>query len=230
MQSFAPRGFRAWVFGASSVALFVPAQALAQPYDFEITPHVGYQFGGSTEVEASEEQVDEEAATNGELDIASAPSFGVTFDSRVHGGGYAELSYSRQQTNLGLRTPGNPRQEVFDMSVEYIQIGGLMDFRATDYSRVAPFFLMTLGTTRFAPDDESGLGDEWRFSVVLGAGVKIALIGERFGIRAQARMLTTFLSSESAIFCPGNGKCLFMVGDTTATFQGEGSLGVYLAF
>lgn len=89
------------------------------------------------------------------------------------------------------------------MSVEYFQIGGLMDFRATDYSRVAPFFVMTLGATRFAPDDESGLGDEFRFSVVLGAGVKVMLLTDRFGIRVQGRMLTTFLSSESTIFCPG---------------------------
>ncbi|HEY6725994.1 MAG TPA: hypothetical protein VI197_18295 [Polyangiaceae bacterium] len=225
MQSFAPRTLCAWTFGASLGVLFIPAPALAQPYDFELTPHIGYTFGGGTEVEASEE-MQAEGAVNGELDIASAPSFGATFSSRVHGGGYGELSYSRQQTNLGLRAPGTPREELFDMSVEYFQIGGLMDFRATDYSRLAPFFMMTLGATRFAADD---YGDEWRFSVVLGAGVKIAIV-DRFGIRLQGRFLSTFLSSESTIFCPGNGECLFVVGDTTATFQGEASLGAYVAF
>lgn len=230
MQALAPRQLRAAflgvsVVGVSSFVLFSPAPALAQPYDFEITPHVGYTFGGSTEVEASEEMEDA-GEVSGELDIASAPSFGLTLDSRVYGGGFAELSYSRQQTNLGLRASGEPREELFDMSVEYFQIGGMMDFRATDYSRVAPFFLMTLGATRFAADD---YGDEFRFSFVLAAGAKIAIV-DRFGIRLQGRFLTTFLSSESTIFCPGNGKCLFMVGDTTATFQGEASVGAYIAF
>ena len=230
MQFFAPRSLRttfigSLVFGAPLSVLLVPATATAQPYDFEITPHIGYQFGGGTEVEASDE-MQAEGSLDGELDIASAPSFGVTLDSRVYGGGYAELSYSRQQTNLGLRSGGEPREELFDMSVEYFQLGGLMDFRATDYSRVAPFFLMTLGATRFAADD---YGDEFRFSIVLGAGAKISIV-DRFGIRVQGRFLSTFLSSESQLFCPGNGKCLFVVGDTTATFQGEVSLGAYLAF
>lgn len=225
MQSLAQRSLSAWIFGAALFVLLRPTSAQAQPYNFEITPHVGYQFGGGTEVEASDE-MQAEGEPNGELDIASAPSFGLTFNSRVHGGGYAELSYSRQQTNLGLRAPGEPREELFDMSVEYFQLGGLMDFRATDYSRVAPFFMMTLGATRFAADD---YGDEFRFSIVLGAGVKIAIV-DRFGIRLQGRFLSTFLSSESTIFCPGNGKCLFVVGDTTATFQGEASLGAYVAF
>ena len=231
------RSFRTSFLGVSfcAAALLAPAllapefaQAQEPPKRIEITPHIGYMWGGSTKVEAAEDE-DGEEEPGGELDIASAPSFGVTLDSRVRDGAFAELSYSRQQTNLGLRSPGNPRQELFDMSVEYFQIGGLMDFRNWE-TRVAPIFLMTLGATRFAPDDESGLGDEWRFSLALGAGVKVLLIGEWLGIRAQARFLTTFLSSESAVFCPGNGKCLFIVGDTTATFQGEGSIGAYVAF
>jgi opacity protein-like surface antigen len=219
------------LLGAALLMLLFPDAAQAQdpPKRFEITPHIGYQFGGSTEVEGTEDESGDEEEPGGELDIESAPSFGVTLDSRVRDGAFAELSYSRQQTNLGLRTPGTPRQEVFDMSVEYFQIGGLLDFRNWD-SRVAPFFLMTLGATRFAPSDESGLGDEWRFSLALGAGLKVLLVGEWLGLRFQGRFLTTFLSSESQVFCPGNGKCLFVVGDTTATFQGEGSIGAYVAF
>lgn len=116
------------------------------------------------------------------------------------------------------------------MTVEYLQIGGLLDFRQSEFSRVAPFFATTIGATRFAPDGNSGLGDEWRFSVALGGGLKVALLGERLGLRLQARLLTTFLSSESTIFCPGNGQCQFTIHDTTATFQGEGSAGVFVAF
>jgi hypothetical protein len=102
------------------------------------------------------------------------------------------------------------------MATEYYHIGGLYEIETG--GAAMPFTSMTLGATRFAPD--SGLYDsEWKFSAALGLGIKIP-VGERFGIRFQARMLIPFLWASGGLWC-GTGGCSVGVGGGSSFVQGD---------
>lgn len=177
---------------------------------FEITPFYGWQFGGSV------------ALLAGDLEIKDAAAYGVILDVTMRPGTQLELSYSRQDTELQFNPFGLPRETLSDMTVEYWQIGGL---GFTQRGGARPFGSFTLGATHYNPD-AARFDDEWRFSMVLGGGVKI-IPSERLGIRLQGHLLGTFLSTGSTIWC-GAGGCSFGLFGS-GILQGEVSAGVILA-
>ena len=187
------------------------SQAWAQAAGrFEITPFYGWQFGGGV------------AVIGGDLEIKDAAVYGVILDVTMRPGTQLELSYSRQETELQSNPFGLPRETLFDMTVEYWQIGGL---GFTQRGGARPFGSFTLGATHYNPDSVT-LDGEWRFSMVLGGGVKI-IPSERLGIRLQGHLLTTFLSTGSGIWCGGGGCSFGLFG--SGILKGEVSAGVILA-
>lgn len=199
----------------------LPSEAWSQTAirRFEIVPMGGIQTGGSLG-SAVEGSVD-----RGDLRIPGGGAYGLTLDFRVQPDGQAELIYWRQNSRLELRTPGQPTEALFDMSVEYFHIGGLLQFQA---GWAHPFAIASLGGTRFNPLGMNGVSDEWRFSFALGGGVK-KYFSERFGIRAQGRLWLTLLQSDSAFFCVLPGGCLVNIsGDVM--LQAEFSAGFLFAF
>jgi hypothetical protein len=86
----------------------------------------------------------------------------------------------------------------------------------------------TLGATIFSADDAGHSYEEWRFSMILEAGVKFR-VHQHFGLRLRGRMLATFLTDDSAMFCGNNVGCAFVYSGT-AVLQGEVGGGAYLAF
>ena len=136
-----------------------------------------------------------------------------------------ELMYSRQETELIQRDLLGVPEKLFDMSVEYLQGGGLIEFHQIQ-APVVPFVSLTLGATHFNPDSQT-VGSEWRFSSILGGGFKIMPSG-RIGIRAQASLLMTFLDTGGSIFCGGGGCSLGFFG--AGMTQGDVSAGLTVAF
>ncbi len=179
----------------------------------EITPYGGYQWGGSLK------------GYEGELRIPGAGNWGIAVDIEVRRDVMVELNFSRQWTSLELlpycgpgSLPSCTRQwyTAFKMAVEYYQIGGLYEIQSG--GSATPFTTMTLGATRFAPDDPA-YGDEWKFSMALGLGVKVP-VGQRLGIRLQARLLIPFLWSSGGLWC-GTGGCSIGVGGGSSLIQGD---------
>jgi opacity protein-like surface antigen len=181
----------------------------------EITPFIGYQFGGKVEL------------FNGDLKIGSDINYGAILDITVRPGGQVELSYTRQDTELRWR-PFVGEPETIPMNIDYWQIGGL---GYIDRGPARPFFSATLGVTHFMPDGSTiggrNIDDEWRFSFILGGGVKY-FPSERVGLRLGAHLYSTLLDSSSGLWCGAGGCSLGLFG--YGIFQGDVQAGLTVAF
>jgi hypothetical protein len=204
---------------AAALLLIVPATARSQTV--EITPVVGYRFGGSF---AAAIGTGSEADVAG-YEVADAASIGVHLGFRVSRDGEIEVLYSRQNTRLaasGLFT-GTP---VFDLALESWHAGGNYLFAEED-ARVRPYIGMGLGITRLLPRP-AGLGNETRFSASFAAGAKLWL-GRHVGLRVEARGFFTFLESGHQTFCrTGEGCQVHAEGSEIS--QGDVRAGLVLRF
>ena len=203
-------------------ALLLAATAGAvQAQTIEITPMVGYRFGGSLEAAPGSGAGNQSSV---DLVLDDAAAFGVQLGYRV-GEGEIELVYARQNTRLQTADlfTGAP---VFDLALETWQIGGTYLF-GDDDARARPFVAVGLGITRLLPEP-SGLSDETRFSASFGAGVKLWL-GRHVGIRLEGRGFFTVLDSDSRTFCGGAGGCVIRTTGSELS-QAEARAGLILRF
>jgi hypothetical protein len=157
----------------------------------EITPTIGWRMGGGVESE------------DGEFDVESATSYGVILDVRVRSDGVVELLYDRQSSQVVRRSSTGPDSTISDLVVEYFQFGGAVEFGQEP--NLKPIFALTVGAAHLDPSDPRD--DEWHFAGAATLGAKL-YVGERIGLRAQARLWGTFLTEESQIFCSLPGVCV----------------------
>jgi hypothetical protein len=111
----------------------------------ELSGLYGWQYGGDF------------TAYQGEVEIDDTDNFGfgLGFPIPSRPEAMIELSYSRQNTGVNLKTfPQGVHNELFDLAIEYYQIGAMYNRRTGNAS---PFGGLTLGATRFAPVAASGL-------------------------------------------------------------------------
>jgi len=181
----------------------------------EISPYGGYLWGGSADVRFGDEL--------GTLDVTSSPMWGIEVDINVSPGGQVVLLYQRQDTELTYKPNFGVKQTVGDVAIEYWQIGAL---GGVQNGNIVAFGLMTLGATRIIPKFV-GASDVWKFSMIFGVGAKIYL-GERFGLRVQARMPWIITSGGAAISCGGNGCYTAFAG--SGIVQADVSAGLIFMF
>jgi opacity protein-like surface antigen len=194
-----------------------PSLAQSQGYSWnraEITPVIGYQFGGKIGVR------------EGDLTIKDEIDFGILLDLTLRPGAQLEFMYTRQPTVLRLKDAffGSTR-ELFDMAVEYYHVGGVYEVYRGD--NIKPYGVMSLGFTHFSPQDAK-YSSEWRFSMSFGGGVKV-FPTRRVGLRLEGRLLTPFISGGSGFWCSAPGGCFVSLGGT-AVLQVSLSAGLILAF
>jgi hypothetical protein len=152
---------RALALAALALAL-VPAVANAAGtgYRFELTPRIGYNFGGTPTRDNRRT----------DLEAKDSASFGVSLDIPLSRNLQLELLASRQSTELrfddGLF---GPNLAVADFDVTYYHVGLLWQGHS---GRVSPFFVGSLGIGELAPQ-LPGATSESRFSASLGGGVKV---------------------------------------------------------
>ena len=184
---------RIWVFPTAILAI---ASIWAVPLvaEVEITPFVGYQFGGGFDTR------------EGDLNFDPAANLGLVVSLRTRHDGLVEFLYSRQSTTLDFTGILDSR-ELFDITVEYLHFGGVWEIK-TDRKR--PFLGLTVGGTRLDPKT-SDADDEWAFSAGISGGMKY-FFNDRVGLRFEGRGLLSFFSSSGAIFCGfPPGQCGFTV-------------------
>jgi len=98
-----------------------------------------------------------------------------------------ELSYNRSDTQIKYYY--NNAFEPLDMSSEHFHVGGLRQVPIAS-ANILPFGLFSIGASRYNLQETYGevnAGDKWFMSIGLAGGAKI-LLGEKLGIRLQARM------------------------------------------
>ena len=200
------------------------AQAQSMPSDrgddeslqmrWEITPFASYRMGGDFDISG--------APGGGDLDDHGA--FGFAVNLAIDETASYELFYSRQEASFAQTSAVAP----FDLDVEYLHVGGTL--LLSDELPVAPYMVGGLGVTRFSPQTGPG-SDDSRFSVSLGAGVKMP-VTNHFGVRLEARGYVTFVNSDSAFFCASGsqgGVCAIQA-KTDSFFQFELLAGATLSF
>ena len=204
------------LMAVAAIAMVAPLPTLAQQASppltqFSIAPFIGYRGGGSFT----------ETTTGAKLKLDPAQSYGLVADIRITRETEVELLWSRQRTQLKADVPVTV--PLFHTYVDYYHIGGTFLF-ATE--GVQPFFVATIGATRFSPQ-QAGFENDTKFSFGVGGGVRIPL-ARNFGLRFEGRAYGTVLSNDSSVLCSG-ATCLIHA-DGTLLWQYEANAGVYLAF
>lgn len=210
---------RSVLFGVLGLAMALATNASAQARrtpraplsKIELTGYAGYQFGLSSL-----------STLSGQIDIKDNVNYGGSIGLRVRPQQFIELTVNRWDTDLRVRgvNPSSTR-----IGVTNFYLGG---FQEIPKGNIRPFFGFGLGATWFAPK-EGVLGDDWRFSAMLGGGVKIWLgEAQKVGIRLGGNLLMTFLSSSWGGYC-GTGGCglgLFGTGIADLNFTAGLTLGL----
>jgi hypothetical protein len=165
---------------------------------------------------------------NGSLEVDQGLSYNFYGDITIRPGLLGELSYTWLPTHLDFDPLGGPEQQLTRLDVHYFQAGVQGEFLP---GKVRPYMSVLLGATLFHPH-ATNIDDEWRFTMTLAGGVKY-LPHPRFGLRAQARLLTTFSDVGSGLFCgvatTGAGACTTGFGGT-GIVQFELSGGAFVTF
>ena len=180
----------------------------------EFTPYLGYMFAGKITL------------YEGDLNIRNNPNYGITIDFEVdrRAGIFVELLYDRLDTHVDfIAYPTNVTTTVFDMSEEYYHVGGLYNTEINE--KVSSFGVFTLGATRLHPKD-SNYGDDWKFSLTLGGGVKY-FVSKTIGIRLQGRLKMPFLFSSGAVWV-GPGGTTYTYGGGSALLQADLTAGIII--
>jgi hypothetical protein len=199
----------AFATSASAQARRTPRQPLSK---IEVTGYVGYQFGLSTL-----------NFVGGDVSLADNMNYGGTIGIRVKPQQFIEFTVNRWDTDLRFRGVAVP--DDVSTAVTNFYLGG---YQEIPQGNVRPFFGFGLGATWYSPNSDS-FGDDWRFSVTLGGGVKIWLgEAQKVGIRLGGNLLMTFLSSSWGGYC-GTGGCglgLFGTGVADLNFTAGLTLGL----
>jgi len=189
------------------LALLVAGAAVADEprrLGLEITPFVGYQMGGEFDAE------DDVAGSAADVEIDDAAGYGLVVNFPAEFNTEWEIWLSQQSTQLdtaGLFAPGEPVLD--DLDISYFQAGGTYLF---DGQWARPYLAATIGASHFDPQD-AGFGSETFFAFAVGGGYKVAPTS-RIGLRLDARVFGSLVSSDEAVFCrsgPAGSGCLIAV-------------------
>jgi len=199
--------------GALTATAAEPDDEAGPPLIYSITPFAGYRFGGRLTL----------ADTNTRLDALNHASYGVALDVATDTQTQYELFYSRQSTSLSAPSPA-PSNTV----IEYFHIGGTVNIGESP--RFQPYFIGTLGATRFSPDSPLG-NDRIYFSGSIGGGLRVPF-NAHLALRLEARGFATFFNTNTAVFCRSDqagGVCLIR-GSGSTFLQGDALAGLSYTF
>lgn len=194
-----------------SMAFIVLSSSFASAQKAEITPYIGYRFGG--------------AFTNKAQDISintqNSASFGAIFDYKVYDFLMVEFHWSRQGSTLEL-TQDDQAVET-SISINNFHGGILFQGGTRD---LQPFFLASMGATSFGFHD----GDSTtNFSLGLGVGMK-GLVTDRLGWRVEFRGFTTFTNIEDEYEVCDVWGCATVTNTSTIFWQSQVLFGLVVAF
>jgi len=182
------------------ILLILPGDLWAK--GLEVTPFGGYRMGGDFQLDTGES-----------LRLDDSGSYGVIIGMDYQENTQLEFLYSHQLSPLKQQNGSSPNETLFDLGVDYFQIGGTYLW---DYDRVVPFLSGGLGATYFNPDDSS-YSSLTKFSMSLGGGVKLYAT-EHIGLRLEGRGYATFMNSGGAVFCSG-GCQVYVTSDVWLQFE-----------
>jgi len=165
----------------AAICVSSAATAAEEPGNFEITPLGGYRFGGSFDVQGSDDS----------YELEDSSSFGLILNLRDQANTQWEILYSQQNANAELNSA--TAQSRVGLDIQVLQIGGTYQGPGDNWR---PYLAATIGGTRF----DTSSGDDTFFSGSIGIGVQI-MPESRLGIRFEARAYGTLTDSDTDLFC-----------------------------
>jgi hypothetical protein len=181
--------------------------------NFEVTPLIGYRFGG--DFDTTRNKVDNRIELSEEISYGLLTAW--SFDQKRQG----EFLISHYNTNFSAADDFTVSNS--GLGITYAHIGGNVPISEGQI----PFYITGgLGLTHLAPKDDQ-LSNETRFSVNVGLASRIEL-SERISLRLDSRVYGTFFNSESAIFCDVETCAVYISSDIW--FQTEVSVGITYRF
>jgi len=194
------------LFSGMLVVFVLAAAARTEAQQIEITPFVGYQFGGELE------EIGDEPITR-KLD--QSPAWGLMFDVGITGFDQVELYYSSQGTDLNRGV-----EPAVGVTIDHFQIGALHQYAPS--RPINPYIGISLGASKFVVDGAS----DTRFSGSLFGGVKM-VVSDHLGFRFDARFFGISTGS-NPITCSDE----FCIGypDTSIIWQYTINAGVMIHF
>jgi opacity protein-like surface antigen len=180
---------------------------------FELTPFVGYRWGGTIFAD--------QTLFGDDLNVAPNPNLGISFALPLGDTGMKlELMANRQtselETESGLFEPGN---ELADIDVTYMHVG--LQFPFAQSRNAMPYAVVSGGLANLDPQ-VNGFSAENRFSASAGIGVKVPM-SQALSIKLEGRGYYTSLEEDtSCSFCE-----YFYNKDF---YQGEVNLGLIFSF
>ena len=203
-----------------TLAATAPAGAQTAPR-FELTPFLGYQFGGGYEFDG------------GKFEAQPGMGWGVTASFSVGRGGWVDLTYIRQDTKVDLDSRSGlipSREDAADLDLNYFHIGGHREF-GDPYSKLKPYLGGALGAVLYSPSvGDTDFDDNWQFSFGFNGGFKYFMgQSQRVGLRFDMRGLWFWVPSDDyGYWCDFYG--CFVVQGTETVAQGLASAGLVFRF
>ena len=185
--------------------LLLPSAAVAG--EFEITPFIGYQFGGDVETFFQGEYHD--------VNVSSSENWGVMFNLGLSEMTQIEFLYSTQDTSANARR----FDDSLGLTVDYFQVSMLWDFNP--YAEIRPYLVFGIGGTWLRPDGFSSLS---RFSGNIGGGAKI-FFSDNIGLRLEGRFYGTYINSTTSYCDP-----FWCYGYNNSLYQFDVSAGLIIRF
>lgn len=183
----------------------------------EITPMVGYFFGGSAKF------------YEGKLKIKDNVSYGVAIGLPLPNGVVLEFNYTGMPSTAQWRPYFSYEERYpardFGINVNYFNLGGARTVPLSE--NVAGFGALRLGAAYFN-STAGDIDDTWRFEASLGAGVKV-YVTDKFGLRFSGNFHIPMVFSGGGLFCgigTGGSGCSVGVGSTSSILQGDLSAGL----
>lgn len=195
--------------------MLLPAAALAQRQgDKELTPQIGWQYGGTQEYTSYAGYAPGDFHANANL------NYGGTLSIFPRDFYAVELAYSYQKTDLLVRPRNFPNTKIADMAAQYIHLYGTRVI-PTQNGKTDVFAMGGFGATSFSAP---GFNTRWLFSFGAGLGAKVHT-SEKMAVRLQTRLLIP-IQWGSAGFYFGSGGSGISVGGGSSIIQGDVSLGL----
>lgn len=177
--------------------------------DFEVTPFIGWRTSSSLE----------EVSTGNTINVKETDSFGLILSMKKTADTTYDFLFSRQNTEL---QPSTPTSNTESLRIDYYHIGGTVVYHV---DKLHPYVTGGLGATHISPANDD-LSSETKFSLSVGGGLKVPL-GQRVGLRLEARGYGTVVSSGGTILCSGGCVAQFK---GSLFMQFEASAGLSIAF
>ena len=207
---------------AAFLFLFLlPAAAFAQrgyieAGRFELTPYAGYRLQGDFDASSSND-----AFGDLNVEVEEGGLYGVLLDIPLNRNWSIELLANRQESTFIIDEGLFDREtELGDVTLTYAHVGLLYQW---GYGQVNPFITGSLGLARIEPEFDELDADD-RFSTSFGGGVKIFL-ADNVGLRLEARGYWTDLDTDFE-----DDDRFDRYDENDGLFQGEGSIGLIIAF